>query len=223
MRHALAEEVLEDLGDRGLAEEADAQRGERDARAGRPRGSATGRRAGAARAARAVHALLDLLLDAGSGATRTSANSAATKNPFSSTSTRTASRSRAVMGDPEGAPWRAATSGGVVVVHQWRRGNGTRAATASCVSLLGHADRLPRALGHRDAVRARARARRSPPSRTSATTRAAARDLPKVTRDVIGPGLPPGRDRPRGARADRAGQAIYELDEDRAAARCSPT
>ena len=34
---------------------------------------------------------------------------------------------------------------------------------------------------------------------------AEALDLPKVTRDVIGPGLEPGRDRPRGARADRAG------------------
>ena len=30
-------------------------------------------------------------------------------------------------------------------------------------------------------------------------------NLPKVTRDVIGPGLGAGRDRPRGPRADRAG------------------
>ena len=49
-----------------------------------------------------------------------------------------------------------------------------------------------------------------------------ARELPRVTRDVIGPGLPP-------AEIDRAvrelteqGQAIYELDEEALRAR-SPT
>ena len=53
-----------------------------------------------------------------------------------------------------------------------------------------------------------------PPSRTSATTRRRRSSCPRVTRDVIGPGLPP-------AEIDRAvrelteqGQAIYELDED---------
>ena len=52
------------------------------------------------------------------------------------------------------------------------------------VSLVPSATEMLFALGLGDEVA---------PSPTSATTPAAARELPKVTRDVIGPGLPPAR------------------------------
>ena len=62
MRDALAEDVLEDRGDRGLAEEADAQRGQRDAQlaGGQVAGEVVELRE---HEARALDALLDLLLD----------------------------------------------------------------------------------------------------------------------------------------------------------------
>ena len=48
-----------------------------------------------------------------------------------------------------------------------------------------------------------------------------ARDLPKVTRDVIGPGLAAGRDRPRRARADRAGPGDLRARRGRRCARAA--
>src|SRR3954447_2947386 len=43
---------------------------------------------------------------------------------------------------------------------------------------------------------------------------AAALNLPKVTRDVIGPGLPPGEIDRAVRELTEAGRSIYELDED---------
>ena len=97
MRERAAEQRLDQRRDRRLAEEADAERGERDPEL----------------AGRQVLAEVLLLGDRAGGAAparrapcssrrprlaRTSANSAATKNPFTRTSTRTAAISSAVMG-----------------------------------------------------------------------------------------------------------------------------
>ena len=63
-----------------------------------------------------------------------------------------------------------------------------------------------------------ASATRSPPSPTSATTRRRRSTCPQVTRDVIGPGLPPDEIDRAVRELTEQGRAIYELDEARAAA-----
>src|SRR3954449_9803694 len=165
---------------------------------------------------------------------RTSPNSAATKNPFSTTSTSTASSRRMLMrragsgasrarryfgrsrrrssGDATMLPDPQAldTGGGVVVGLVTAPGRALIAPVAHIllpmriVSLVPSATEMLFALGLGDEVTAVTHECDHPPE---------ALELPRVTRDVIGPGL-------EAAEIDRAvrelteqGRAIYELDE----------
>ena len=122
---------------------------------------------------------------------------------------------------------RAATSGEVVVVHQATRSHryptpmrvnpaAARSYPVSpmrIVSLVPSATEMLFALGLGDEVTAVTHECDHPPQ---------ALELPKVTRDVIGPGLATGRDRPRGARADRAGPRDLRARRGGAARRSQP-
>ncbi len=220
VRDAVAEEVLEDRGDRRLAEEADAQRGQRDAQLA---GREVAREIVELRQhqPRALDALLDLLLDPGAPHAHERElgrdEEPVQQHEHEDREQEQAGHVRAVAGGrARGAPLLREESSSFMQrrpdgTHPTRRQAG-QADWSRSVSLLGHADRVPRAVGDRDALRARPR-----PGRHRRTHECdhppAARDLPKVTRDVIGPGLAP-------AEIDRAvrelteqGQAIYELDE----------
>ena len=218
MRARSAEERLDQVRHGGLAEEADAQRGQRDAElAGR-------------QVAREV-------VDA---ARERRARRAGPPRPSSSSARAARAHERELRGDEEPVQQHEhddreeeqaghAGAGGASRARRYfgrcrRRSSGRRGAVLPDPAQSRAISCPHRCASSRSSPRPprccspSAWATRSPPSRTSATTRAEALDLPKVTRDVIGPGLPP-------AEIDRAvrelteqGAAIYELDE---AARCA--
>ena len=211
----VAEQRLDEVRDGRLAEEADAQRGERDP-------ELAGRQVAREvvhdldRGPRAALALLRPRPRACRGASAR-ARTRPRRRTRSAGRARTPRRAGGCSCDAgRAAPRRrAATSREVVVVHQATRTHATRSRSARrilapvrIVSLVPSATEMLFALGLGDEVTAVTHECDHPPQ---------ALELPKVTRDVIGPGLEP-------AEIDRAvrelteqGRAIYELDEDGAA------
>ena len=218
MGHARAEQGLDQLRDGRLAEEADAQRGQRDPQlAGRE--VATGRRAGAARAGR-----------------RAPSTASASSWPAGADERELGGHEEAVEqyqhpdGDQEerghrrtwGARGARRYFGSWVVVHvatgQWYPD--PRAPSFGAYR-VAHAHRLAGPVGDRDAVRARPRRRRrrrDPRVRLPAGGARAAQGDPRPHRPRPGA----RRDRPRRPLADRAG-AVDLRARHRGAARCPRT